>query len=151
MENMTEFYLPNAKIFKNYLDTKFVDYNDQHISLWYNNMKYKGDTKPLKYEYYLSTEDFNYLIDIIANKYNISDSKEVLPLFFYLYNQDDNYSSNDSFSVISNFIDNIPEKDPIYQALLTHCKEKAKEEFDKAFEYWVEEDDRDDYYEYEEF
>ena len=150
MENMTEFYLPNAQIFKKYLKDKIVDYNSQHISLWYNDMRYKGYTKPLKYEYYLSSSDFNYLIDIIAAKYNVSNSKDVLPLFFYLYNQDDNYSLNDSFSIMSNFLDNLPESDPIYQNLLNHCREKAKEEFDAVFEYWVEEDDRDDYYDYEE-
>ena len=85
MENMTEFYLPNAQIFKKYLKDKIVDYNSQHISLWYNDMRYKGYTKPLKYEYYLSSSDFNYLIDIIAAKYNVSNSKDVLPLFFFLF------------------------------------------------------------------
>ena len=88
----------------------------------------------VKYEYYLSSSDFNYLIDIIAAKYNVPNSKDVLPLFFYLYNQDDNYSLNDSFSIMSNFLDNLPESDPIYQNLLNHCREKAKEEFDEVFE-----------------
>ena len=148
-----EFYLPyesSSQEIEKILSKKFRSEN-RYLSIVYNDFIPEEGMIKCSYEYYLDTNDVNYLLQLIADKYQINNLNSLF-MIHRLFNGDNpEFDFYDQFEVLYNCWDYLPNYEPdIIDKVKEYCLDKAKNEFLIAFNYWVSDNEKADYYEYEE-
>ena len=149
----TEFYLPynsSSPEIEKILSKKFRDEN-RYLSIVYNDFIPEEGMIKCSYEYHLDNNDVNYLLQLIAYKYQINNLNSLF-MIHRLFNGDNpEFDFYDQFEVLYNCWDYLPNYEPeIIDKVKEYCLDKAKNEFLIAFNYWVSDNEKADYYEYEE-
>lgn len=149
----TEFFLPrnsSSQEIEKILSRKFRDEN-RYLSIIYNDFIPEEGMIKCSYEYYLDTNDVNYLLQLIAYKYQVNNLNSLF-MIHRLFNGDNpEFDFYDQFDVLYNCWDYLPNYEPeIINKVKEYCLDKAKNEFLISFNYWVYDSEKDDYYEYEE-
>lgn len=149
----TEFFLPrnsSSQEIEKILSRKFRDEN-RYLSIIYNDFIPEEGMIKCSYEYYLDTNDVNYLLQLIAYKYQVNNLNSLF-MIHRLFNGDNpEFDFYDQFEVLYNCWDYLPNYEPeIINKVKEYCLDKAKNEFLISFNYWVYDSEKDDYYEYEE-
>ena len=149
----TEFFLPrssSSQEVEKILSKKFRD-EDKYLSIVYNDFIPEEGMIKCSYEYYLDNNDVNYLLQLIAYKYQVNNLNSLF-IIHRLFNGDNpEFDFYDQFEVLYNCWDYLPNYEPdIIDKVKEYCLDKAKNEFLIAFNYWVSDNEKADYYEYEE-
>ena len=144
------------------METMFLPKKLYDESIKYDNIsleyifRYRPELIEVEFEYYLDQEDYDYLISLIlkAHKLNVTSEEDVnihLDEFFTdLFDIDLDDFEKKLGDYISKYNYGRFSKE-IREEMLKHCENKARADFEKAFEYWVsDEDDLANYYETEE-
>lgn len=147
-----EFYLPyesSSQEIEKILSKKFRSEN-RYLSIVYNDFIPEEGMIKCSYEYHLDNNDVNYLLQLIAYKYQVNNINSLF-IIHRLFNGDNpEFDFYDQFEVLYNCWDYLPNYEPdIIDKVKEYCLDKAKNEFLIAFNYWVSDNEKDDYYEYE--
>ena len=148
----TEFFLPrssSSQEIEKILSKKFRSEN-RYLSIVYNDFIPEEGMIKCSYEYHLDNNDVNYLLQLIAYKYQVNNINSLF-IIHRLFNGDNpEFDFYDQFEVLYNCWDYLPNYEPdIIDKVKEYCLDKAKNEFLIAFNYWVSDNEKDDYYEYE--
>lgn len=149
----TEFFLPvtshNEKI--NAI-TKYKFGGEQKcIALLYTDFIPEEGMIKCSYEYYLDESDVDYLLTLLANKYGVKDKKDLISIYRLFSGDSPDYDYYDESIVLNACWYDLQKYEPeLFTRMHDYCLSKAKNEFLLAFDYWVDDDQRIDYYECDE-
>lgn len=134
----TEFVLPSS------LEDKYPDKTDVEVT--FHGFKYAPEYIGVDYVYKLTWDQTNFFLQQILKKFANTENADALGFYLELNEGD----KEDTFYKIQDYLDYRASKE-LKDKLMEHVKESAFEEFKISFEFWVDEDDRDDYLEREDF
>lgn len=137
---------------KEILDNKYICVaDDRHIIIPYTGFTLEPGMVPCDYSYYLDNDDIEYLLNIVGEKFGITETKKIPELFTFLRFGDGEMDADSKFNFFHDLVDTLSDYAPdLYDKLVAHCEEKAKKEFELAFDYWINNKEKYDYYEDEE-
>lgn len=149
----TEFYLPyksTNKEIENILKNKFTDDN-LYLSIYYEDFIPENGMIKCSYEYYLDNDDVDILLSKLCDKYEIKNKDSLFSIYRLLNGENTHFDFSDKFNILYSCWDNIKDTEQaIFDYIYEHCLSKAKDEFLIAFKYWVDDDEKQEYYEYDE-
>ena len=142
----TEFYLP--KVLREH---EYDKVNKIGVEIKFEDFRYMEGMIPVDYIYELDNFDVNYLLKLIADKYNIK-SNDGINIFNFLLELENNDEDNLYGNLIYDYIDNFHNNhSDVINKLKEYVKNKAYEEFKKSFDFFVYPEDYNEYLEVEEY
>lgn len=134
----TEFNLPST------LENKYK--GKTTFELTFDQFAYQPEMIEVKYIYNLNQDQFNYLLELIFKQSGvIAPGDKLFSSLMRLY-----YDADDIYALIQDYFD-YKASDELKKELKRHVHDEAFVEFKDAFEFWVDEEDREEYFKKEEF
>ena len=131
-----------------YLPDNMLNSSKTEVMIEYDDFIYDQGMIPVNFNYNLDLDDIHYLLKLIADEASLKYEGDMFKFLMVIL---DKYEE-DIFDILDDFLNfNFSKNKSVVNKLKDKCRDKAFQEFKKAFEYWVDEEDIEDYYDKEEF